>query len=344
MPNGQFALYLKIHHAMVDGASAVMRIAASLDESPDTTAVRPLYSVGFDGESAAATPGRRNALAALKSLAGKQAVAVKDLYATLARKAIGRRTSGAGSAPFTAPRTPMNAPLRAGRSVATLSLPLAEMKRIGHAFGGTINDVAVTLVDAALHKYLATRDAAVGEPLVALCPLSLREAGDAEATTKASTMFVPLGAPKATIGKRMETVMAATQSAKAEVLGMGRDAAMLYGLSAFGLSDLAIASGATMLARPLANFCLSNVPGPRTDLYLAGAKLRGIHPISALGAGVGLNVTLISYAGSMDFGFVANASAMPDADRLARCTREAYGALRRAATRRAKQAGTPAAR
>jgi WS/DGAT/MGAT family acyltransferase len=330
LPDGQFALFLKIHHAMVDGASAIARISASLDEDPRVRTIRPIHTIGFDAPASSVGAARTPALAALKSVAAKQAFALTDLYRSLLSKPF-RRRDGAGSVPFTAPRTPTNAPLRARRSIATLSLPLAEMKAVGKAFGGTINDVAVTAVDAALHRYLADLGAEPVDRLVALCPLSLREPGDREATTKASTMFVPLAPRRLSIGKRMREVMRATASAKAELLGMNKDAAVLYSLTAFGLSDIAVRTGAAAMTPPPANFILSNVPGPRGDLHLGGAKLTGLYPVSGLGAGIGLNCTLISYAGSMEFGFVGNGSALPGIDRLARHTHDAFAMLRRAA-------------
>jgi diacylglycerol O-acyltransferase len=334
LPNRQFALFFMVHHAMVDGASAIARIAASLDESADARTVRPIYSIGFEGVAPGSGNARGQAILALKSMAAKQAVALTGLDPSLLKKGIGRGVRGAGSAPFTAPRTPMNAPLRAERAIATLSLSLAEMKAVGKAFGGTINDVAVTIVDAALHRYLDDLGADRVEQLVALCPLSLREAGDTEATTKASTMFVPLAKRAMPIAKRMEAIMRSTASAKAELLGMNKDAAILYSLAAFGLSDLAVRTGADVVTRPVANLILSNVPGPRTELFLNGARLQAIYPISGLGAGIGLNVTLISYAGSMNLGFTGNGPSLPGLDRLARHTEEAFAALRRAAGRR----------
>jgi WS/DGAT/MGAT family acyltransferase len=334
LPDRQFAVFIKVHHAMVDGASAIARVSASLDESPDVRTIRPIHTIGFDDPEASAGKARSQALAALRSVVAKQAIALTDLSGRLLRKGIGLGVPGAGSAPFTAPRTPMNAPLRAGRTIATLSLPLAEMKAAAKAFGGTINDVAVTIVDAALHRYLDDLGATPVDSLVALCPLSLREAGDKEATTKASTMFVPLAKRTATISTRMEEIMRANASAKAEILAMNKDAAILYSLVAFGLSDLAVVTGADAVTRPVANLILSNVPGPRTDLHLGGARLQAIYPISAMGARVGLNVTLISYAGSMNFGFVGNATALPDLDRLAIHTQDAFAALCRAAARR----------
>jgi diacylglycerol O-acyltransferase len=334
LPDRQFALFFKVHHAMVDGASAIARITASLDESPDARAIRPIYTIGFDGPGPAAENARKQALAALKSVAARQAVAVTDLYRNLLGKGISRRARSVGSAPFTAPRTPMNAPIHAGRTIATLLLPLAEMKAAAKSFGGTINDVAVTIVDAALHRYLDDLGAAPVDRLVALCPLSLREPGDKEATTKASTMFVPLAGRTAKIATRMEEVMRANASAKSEILAMNKDAAILYSLVAFGLSDLAVVTGVDAVTQPVANLILSNVPGPRTDLHLGGARMQAIYPISGMGAGIGLNVTLISYAGAMNFGFVGNGVELPGLERLASHTQQAFAALRRAAAKR----------
>jgi len=343
LPNRQFALYLKIHHAMVDGASGVARLVGSLDERPVPGTMRPFYAVRLDGATVPGSHARGDALATLASLAMKQARALKELYASFVRKSQGAATVGPGSAPFTAPRTPMNEPMQAGRTLATLSLPIAEMRAVGKAFGGTLNDVAVTIVDAALQRYLAELGRAPTEPLLAMCPVSLREAGDQEATIKVSAVFVPLGKPKAPIGHRMQAVMRSIGSAKAELSGMGKDAAILYAVLAFVLGELADTAHADSIARPLANFVLSNVPGPRTDLYLGGARLREVYPISAMGAGMGLNVTLVSYSTAVNFGFVANGAAMPDLANLARHTAAAFDSLRRAAARRRASAQKAAA-
>jgi WS/DGAT/MGAT family acyltransferase len=231
--------------------------------------------------------------------------------------------------------------------VATLSLPVADMKEVGKAFGGTINDVAVTILDAALLRYLEELGQSPSKPLVVMCPVSLREAGDKEAATKISALFVPLGKRDAAIGERMRQVMAAITSAKGELQAMSKDAAMLYAVFLFGISEIAGLTGANALVRPVANFVLSNVAGPRTDLYARGAKMLGIFPISTLAAGMGLNVTLLSYSSSMDFGFVANGASMPHLDHLARMTGEAFEALKREARKpppRAKKRQAPPAR
>jgi diacylglycerol O-acyltransferase / wax synthase len=169
-----------------------------------------------------------------------------------------------------------------------------------------------------------------------MCPVSLREAGDKEATTKVSALFVPLGAPEMKIGPRMEQVIASAGSAKDELGRMSKDAAMMYAIAAFGLSEILELAHLDTVVRPLANFVLSNVPGSRTERYLGQAKVLGMYPVSALGAGIGLNVTLLSYGNSMDFGFVANGESMPDLDKVADYTRAAFVELRKAAGKRGR--------
>jgi diacylglycerol O-acyltransferase len=335
-----FAIYLKIHHAIVDGKSAVMRIVASLSETARGRRIVPFYAVELAAKPPRAPKDLLAIANALQRQVRRQTGALTDLYVGVVRKGLGALLSRSASStlPFTAPRTPMNAPIRTPRSFATLSLPLAEMRAVGKAFGGTLNDVAATVVDAGFHAYLDEMGHAAKRPLVALCPLSLRAPGDTEATTKATVMFVPLGAPAASPRERIEQVVAALRSAKEEARAMSTDAAMLYGISAFGLGELTGSTPLGAIARPAGNFVLSNVPGLEKPLHVDGALLTGMYPVSALGAGIGTNVTLLSYAGSMDFGIVGNGQSMPRLDRLAHHTQVAFDDLQKAAAASIKRA------
>ena len=57
---------------------------------------------------------------------------------------------------------------------------------------------------------------------------------------------------------------------------------------------------------------MSNVPGPQFPLYMSGARMEGIYPISTIVDGVGLNMTMMSYNGNLDFGLVADREMVPD--------------------------------
>lgn len=335
LAGGGFALFVRLHHAIVDGASAMALLLGSMNDAAASRRIQPFFAVALSAPRARPPKALLDRVAALQQTARTQATALAGLSFGLVKKSLGRLLGSAapGSEPFTAPRTPLSERLRAPRSIATLSLPLAEMKAVGKAFGGTLNDVAVTVVDAGVQRYLAGIGQACNKPLVVMCPISLRESGDKEATTKVTAMFVPLGAPKLAVAERMRATIANSAAAKAELRTMSKDAAMLYAIAAFGLAEAEaeLAHRAPAPTRPLASFVLSNVPGSAMPLYLDGARMSGMYPISSIAAGMGLNATLASYAGSMDFGFVGNGVALPHLPELARHTAEAFAELKAAA-------------
>lgn len=335
LAGGGFALFVRLHHAIVDGASAMALLLASMNEAAATKRIQPFFSVELTAPRPRPPKSLLDRMMALQKTARSQTVAVASLYVGLVKKGLGRLFGGAapGSEPFNAPRTPLNQTLHTPRSIATLSLPLAEMKAAGKAFGGTLNDVAVTVVDAGVHRYLAGIGQPSARPLVVMCPISLREPGDKEATTKVTAMFVPLGAAKLSVAERMQATITNSAAAKAELRTMSKDTAMLYAIAAFGLAEAEaeLSHRAPTPTRPLANFVLSNVPGSATPLFLGGARMTGMYPISSIAGGMGLNVTLASYAGSMDFGFVGNGVALPHLPELARHTAEAFEELKAAA-------------
>lgn len=335
LPDDRFAIYFKVHHSLVDGISATVRVIASLSTSPRARPRAPFFAVDVDARRPRPPPGVLAELATLTQTALHEATAIRDVSLGLLRKALrgllARGGTGSGSQPFTGPDLPLNAPIRTPRAFATLALPLAEMRTVAHAFGGTINDVAAAVVDAGVHAYLAEIRAPATRPLVAMCPVSLRDAGDTTATTSASAIFVPFGAPQAAAADRMRQVIAALRSGKDEIRGMTKDAALVYAASVLGFAAVAEFAHVGGMTGHVANLVLSNVPGARDDRYLGGARLRAVYPVSVLGAGIGLNVTLSSHHDTMGFGFVGNRVALPDLGSLAEHARRAFDELSAAA-------------
>lgn len=333
VPGGGFALFVKLHHAIVDGASAMALLMSSLNEDARARRIEPFYAIEISAPRPKPPMGLADRAQALRKTVLTQGSAAASLSVGLVKKGLGRLLGQVGgSEPFRATRTPLNATIRTPRSIATLSLPIAEMRAVGKAFGGTLNDVAVTVVEAGLHRYLAGIGQPSSEPLLAMCPVSLREPGDKEVTTKVSAMFVPLAAAAASVSERMQGTIAGIAAAKKELKAMSKDSAMLYAISAFGLAEAeALFSQRLPRTRPLANFVLSNVPGSAAPMFLNGARMTGMFPISSIAGGMGMNATLASYAGSMDFGFVGNGIALPDLPELAHHTREAFEELKAAA-------------
>jgi WS/DGAT/MGAT family acyltransferase len=199
---------------------------------------------------------------------------------------------------------------------------------VSRHFGATLNDLAVTIVDEGLHRYLRQTGRAFPHRLVAMCPMSLREEGDADAATKASAMFVHLGEHDATVLERIGQVVAALDKGKEEMHAMSKDAAMVYAVAILGVAELTATTHVDRVTPPVANLVISNVPGGREQMYLNGAPLIDTFPISAIAASVGLNATLTSYHDRMDFGFVGNGTTMYELGDLARHVQDAYAELK----------------
>ena len=347
LPGERFAIYSKVSHAIIDGASGMERVYASLNTSARGGLKPPTFAMDVHAQPPGHHRSSPGGLAAAAAATTRQAAALGDVSLHGIRK-IAALLSGSppgGSLPFTARHSPMNEPLGRSRTYATLSLPLQEMREVGRHFGATLNDMVMTLVDEGAHRYLRQTNRAFPHRLVAMCPMSLREQGDLEAATKVSAMFVHLGEHDATVVERVGQVAAAMRTAKQEMRAMSKDAAMIYAVAVLGLAQASIASGIGRVAPPLANMVISNVPGAPRAMYLGGARMLGMFAASAIAASIGLNATVSSYDGRMDFGFIGNGATMRGLPALARHVAEAYEELKAAASRPGRtRRGTAAAR
>ena len=333
LSNDRFAIYSKVSHAIIDGESGMRRLYASMSTSPRGRMKLPTFAMDVKSRH----PQRHRALAdqaaVASAAAARQATAIKDVYLYGMRKLLAR-LGGAeptGSLPFTARHGPMNEPLTPSRSFATLSLPLEGMRSVGKRYGATLNDMVMTLVDEGVHRYLRQTGRAFPHRLVAFCPISLREKDDLEAATKVTAAFVHLGEHDAPVTERIGQVVAAMTAAKTEIRSMSKDAAMVYAVAVLGLAQASKASGIGRVAPPLANLVISNVPGAPHAMYLNRARLLGMYSASAIAADIGLNVTVSSYDGRMDFGMVGSGTTMHSLTSLASHIADAYEDLEAAA-------------
>jgi diacylglycerol O-acyltransferase len=333
VPGDMFALYTKIHHSIMDGASGMKSLYAGLSTSDGRAVPPPGFALGLP--AAAPHPHASVAKRIADSIRGAvtQVGAINEVSIGALRKTVAGLLGSHldGSLPFAAQRAPTNEPLTIGRRFATLSLPLEEMHEVAQHFGATLNDVAVTIIDAGLHAYLREGGRAFAHPFISMCPVSLRAEDDTAIGTRVSALFVRLGEPGATVPERIRQVVDSIAAAKKELGAMSSSAAMTYAVGLAALAGLAATMHLDRFGHPACNLVISNVPGAQEPRYLNGARLVDIYPVSALAASVGLNATLTSYHDRMDFGFVANAAAMDDLPELARHTLQAYNELREAA-------------
>lgn len=346
LESGQVALYCKVHHATLDGASAVLLVTEMLDTTPQPRRPGRAVARGRAGGASAPEPlpGTGTVLGtAFAHTAGQFAKLVRSLPSlvpTLAGVVAGVRSRDArpglallrGNFAF-GPRTPWSGAIGRERSVATVSLPLDAVRAIARTHDSKVNDVVLAICSGALRRYLAAHGGVPRKPLVAAVPVSLRAAGDLDYATQATMVPASLATHLADPVRRLHAIHDAAGASKSLTASARRVLPIDFptlGLP-WLLSALASLYGRTRLADaipPIANLVISNIPGPQVPLYLAGARMRTWWPLSIVEHGLGLNVTVESYAGSLDFGLVACRRSIPDLDAIAAAMTDAFEELR----------------
>jgi WS/DGAT/MGAT family acyltransferase len=331
LASGQLAVYLKSHHSYWDGRYALERIFGQL--RPDPGPITPPFFAAPTSPTPRADPAplAHGIATGVRSLM-TQAAAARELFGKLSARSPAGPVAGPprGNRPFSGPHTRFNEPVSPGRTYACLSLPLAGMRQAAQACGGTLNDVALAVVDAGVERFLAGLGERPRQALVAMCPVSLREPGDREATTKAATLFVPLARPRSGACDRLRQIVANTRDAKVEFRSFSPEAALDYAALAFGLWFVSNTLGLGAVTRPVVNLTVSNVGAVDGTRYLGDCRLTAAYPVSMLADPCGLNVTVVSVDDHMDFGIIANAAVVADAFELARACEAAFAQLRRA--------------
>jgi WS/DGAT/MGAT family acyltransferase len=342
LAGGRFAIYHKVHHALVDGESGMQILRRSLADSPRDREIRTTVGLDHPARPRPAPHGLRETLEREARKLARRTLTLSRSSIELVEEALDGLL---GYTPlrkraFTAPSTPMNEPIYNARSIAHTSLPLAAMKAVARATDATLNDVALCVLDAAINRHLRAMGRAPDHPLVSICPVSLHDPNAKQVTTNVSAIWPPLGPVSAPILGRLEAIKASTRAEKARLKGLGKDAAYAYAVMAFALSETLTIARPEALGLLPANMLISNVRGPDRPLYLNGARLETFFPVSTLIAGVGLNITFMSYGRQMVFGYTANGSSLPEVESMARYTVEAFAALEQAAAKRATRRRT----
>lgn len=333
LQGGLTAVYVKVHHAAVDGVMAAETLAALLDLSPEPREVPADESapacapsmidmVGTGLLRAALHPVRSAVSLArtapyLDEIPGLGAVPGVGLVASALQGAL--RRPGSPKPPRTsAPPTPFNLPIGRRRSVAFGELPLAEIKEVRRGLGGSVNDVVMAVCATALRQWLDKRGDLPDRPLVAAVPVSLRRgAAVAEPGNQLSLMTAPLATHipdpadrYAAVRRDMDVAKRRfTRSSGAWVRDMS---GVLPAPLTAAVTKLALQAAPALSLRPV-NLMISNVPGPQFPLYLRGAKVLGYYPISVVtDVSGGLNITVFSYDGKVNIGIVACRDLVPD--------------------------------
>ncbi|GES36616.1 diacyglycerol O-acyltransferase [Rhodococcus aetherivorans] len=331
LPDGRYALYIKVHHAVLDGIAGLRMIEESMSPDPDRRSMSPFFATGGRDRPGSAHGGLPTPLALARSAVGTVASGMGLVRRTVegqVRSTVQGLTTDTTVLPFAAPRTRLNGPLGAGRTFAAAGWPKARLRAIQHAAGVTGNDVVTAVVAGALRSWFAEHDELPGDSLVAICPVSVRGREDGGTAGNAfGTAVCTLGTDLADPADRLGLIHRSMQVAKERVASLGPVPSLLVAAPSILPTILLPMLPFDPRVRPGYNLPISNVPGPRTELYWNGAHLEEIYPVSIVYDGMALNVTVCSYADRVGFGYVAGGEVIPDIEALIPLTERSLSQL-----------------
>jgi WS/DGAT/MGAT family acyltransferase len=370
LEGGGVAMLTKIHHAVIDGLSGAEIMAVLFDLEPEGREVggempEPDRRPGdFEMLARGLAGVPRYPLRMIRSLPSALPNLVETPFGTipgtgtisrLAGRA-GRVLGGDGGGviektKLRAPRTSFNGRISPHRRFAFGQLPLDEVKAVKNERGFTVNDVVVSICAGAVRRWLLDHEELPAGPLVAQIPVSVRSSEQAGTYgNRIMLMSAPLYTDEPDPVRRLERTHAAMGDMKVRHRALPadllQDANHFIPPAVFARAARATFTLATGPGRPTWNLVVSNVPGPQIPLYCAGARLEANYPVSVITDGMGLNITVMSYLGHMDFGIVADRDQMRDVWCLIDWLREELEALkpkaRRTRARRSKATAAPA--
>lgn len=344
--SGLVAVLTKIHHAVIDGLSGAEIMALLLDLTPEGREVEP---PGEDLADPAPSTGQMLAL----GLAGLPKYPLRMLRAvpkaipnleetafgvfpgvgTLSRVASRLMRDGVQRPDLAAPKTKFSGRISPHRRFTFGQLQLDDVKAIKNKYGTTVNDVVVSACAGAVRRWLIEHEDLPEVPLVAQVPVSVRT--DEQFGTygnrimlMAAPLYTDVEDPVERLMKTHEALIEMKERHRALPAMLLRDANNFIPPAVFArAARLTFAFSTSRPGRPTWNLVISNVPGPQFPLYMAGAKLVANYPVSVILDGMGLNITVMSYMGHMDFGIIADRDQMPDVDVLLPYLREELEAL-----------------
>ena len=326
LSDGRFAMYAKMHHALIDGVSAMKLMQRTLSVDPEDSEVRPMWSLPRKKKRQQSGSGS-SPLGSLVNVAGSVA-GLAPSTVKLARAALFEQQL---TLPFAAPHTMLNVKVGGARRCAAQSWSLDRVKAVKQAAGVTVNDAVLAMCAGALRYYLIEQNALPDTPLIAMVPVSLRSEADADAGgNQVGSILCNLATDAEDPAQRIQVISESMRANKKVLAELPR--VQVLALSALNMAPLLLAGvpGFLRTVPPPFNVVISNVPGPAERMYYGGARLDGSYPLSNIPDGQALNITLVNNAGNLDFGLVGCRRSLPHLQRLLAHLEESLKDLERA--------------
>ncbi len=317
----QFAIYIKIHHALTDGVKGARMICASLTDKASKELAPPWEH--REAASRSPVPKIERARPSAAPLAW-----IKDMPRAFKPLFVRKAGTTAVTRPFEAPDSALlNGRVTGARRIATQQLDLADVKCVAKLAGASVNDVFLAVCSAALRRHLLANDALPDASLIAGVPMNMRsEAGDSGGNA-VGFLWAALGTQIADPRERIMSIRASMGAWKDHLSSLSPDARLPFATLTFTPAVAVLTAGLGASVRPPMNVVISNVPGPNQFLYLGGARMETIYPVSIPIQGLALNITCVSYAGKFNIGFTGSRDRLPSLQRIAVYASEALAEL-----------------
>lgn len=300
LADGGSGLLIRLHHAVADGLAAVAMMEAlfAADPGGPIPDVAPWWPRPRPSTRELLADGLRRKIFAAASAPAQ----MRHPRAIVARLGPLAWSARALARARRAPRVSINVPVSGHHHLMLIRADLDRVRNVAHAHSGTVNDVVLTAVAGGARSLLGARgELTPGLILQVSVPASLRgPSDDRGAGNRVGVMIVPLPLGEADPGRLLARIAVITSTRKRQPL---------HQPNARVLRSCMLR---VMKRQRLVNLLVSNVPGPRDPLYVAGARIMEVFQIGAVQGNVTVNVGAFSYAGQLNLDVVADSDAVAD--------------------------------
>jgi diacylglycerol O-acyltransferase / wax synthase len=321
LEDGKCAYLQKFHHCMMDGEGAFKMIEIVCDFEPEPSTPKVVDKTISEAKAGEIPNTNEASTKAWRHLARLPSDAAKGAYDIL-RPRLMEQLTWPRKPRENQPEVPtacFNGVIDSDRAMTVASVSLTDLKTIKTHFNTSLNDVVLAIVGSAVRDYLLDRDKLPAESLRTNIPVSLRSEGDDQLSNKVTTTTVTLATNLSDPRKRLKAINAESVQAKAHAHSGATGIVELFQmmppvLVATMMGTLPEDQAPQILG---ANLIVSNIHGSPLPIYIAGARVEKMYPMSILTAGMGINITCISYIDEMDFGIIVEPDLVPDHDEIA---------------------------
>jgi diacylglycerol O-acyltransferase len=319
LPGGRVALYFKTHHGLIDGIGFLNALNTMVTPSATEHLPRAIWE-GLRHHTPPKSVAPQHQASLLHALEETRRTA-NDMARLMWHQGLRDLGVPGGLAPpFVSTPDVLKAAPSPHRVLAHCALPLAQVRAMARRAHAKINDVMLTLIDMAMHRYLAERGSVPDRPLVVDIPVALADHGGTG--NRITILQAPMGRPDVTPAQRLADVVRETGQVKQEIRELDPSALTLYSIVQHSIASTIESLGLNELPM-LANAVVSNPAGFERRVYFNGAEVELALPISVVAHHQVLNITVTTYVDELHVTFIALREAIPDLQRLADYTAEA---------------------